>query len=55
MVSLEHMISILWEIANVHRGSVTCLYIDANYIQSGEVDEAVRVWDILQLENFSHD
>jgi WD40 repeat protein len=35
---------VLWEIANAHRGSVTCLYVDANYILSGGEDGAVRVW-----------
>ena len=35
---------VLWEIANAHRGSVTSLYCDANYILSGGEDGAVRVW-----------
>ena len=35
---------VLWEIANAHRGSVTTLYADANYILSGGEDGAVRVW-----------
>lgn len=35
---------ILWEVANAHRGSVTTLYADANYILSGGEDGAVRVW-----------
>ena len=33
-----------WEIANAHRGSVTSLYVDANYILSGGQDGAVRIW-----------
>jgi cilia- and flagella-associated protein 52 len=35
---------VLWEIANAHRGAVTSLYCDANYILSGGEDGAVRVW-----------
>jgi WD40 repeat protein len=35
---------VLWEIANAHRGSITSLYCDANYILSGGEDGAVRVW-----------
>ena len=35
---------VLWEIANAHRGSVTSLYVDANYILTGGEDGAVRVW-----------
>ena len=34
----------LWEIANAHRGSVTSVYADANYVLSGGEDGAVRVW-----------
>ena len=34
----------LWEIANAHRGAVTQVYCDANYILSGGEDGAVRVW-----------
>lgn len=30
--------------ANAHRGSVTSIYVDANYILSGGQDGAVRVW-----------
>ena len=30
--------------ANAHRGSVTSVYVDANYILSGGQDGAVRVW-----------
>lgn len=36
--------AIIWEIANAHRGSVTSVYADANYILSGGEDGAVRVW-----------
>jgi len=35
---------ILWEISSAHRGSITSLYADANYILSGGEDGAVRVW-----------
>jgi WD40 repeat protein len=35
---------ILWEVANAHRGSVTTIYCDANYVLSGGEDGAVRVW-----------
>jgi len=35
---------VLWEIANAHRGAVTCVYCDANYILSGGEEGAVRVW-----------
>jgi WD40 repeat protein len=35
---------VLFEIANAHRGAVTSLYCDANYILSGGEDGAVRVW-----------
>ena len=34
----------IWEIANAHRGAVTSVYCDANYILSGGEDGAVRVW-----------
>jgi len=30
--------------ANAHRGSVSSIYVDANYILSGGQDGAVRVW-----------
>lgn len=36
--------SIIWEVANAHRGAITSLYVDANYILSGGQDGAVRVW-----------
>ena len=35
---------VLWEISGAHRGSITSLYCDANYILSGGEDGAVRVW-----------
>ena len=35
---------VLWEIVGSHRGAVTSLYCDANYILSGGEDGAVRVW-----------
>jgi WD40 repeat protein len=34
----------LWNIANAHRGAVTALYADQNYLLSGGEDGAVRVW-----------
>jgi len=34
----------LWEMAGAHRGAVTTVYADANYILSGGQDGAVRVW-----------
>ena len=34
----------LWEIANAHRGAITAVYGDANYILTGGQDGAVRVW-----------
>ena len=34
----------MWEIANAHRGSVSSVYADANYILTGGEDGAVRVW-----------
>ena len=36
--------NVIWEVANAHRGSVTSIYCDANYILSGGQDGAVRVW-----------
>jgi WD40 repeat protein len=35
---------VMWEISGAHRGSVTSLYCDANYLLSGGEDGAVRVW-----------
>ena len=35
---------VVWDVANAHRGSVTALYVDANYIISGGQEGAVRVW-----------
>ena len=34
----------LWEVANAHRGAITKIYADANYILTGGQDGAVRVW-----------
>lgn len=34
----------IWEIANAHRGSITTVYADQNYILTGGEDGAVRVW-----------
>jgi WD40 repeat protein len=36
--------NIIWEVANAHRGAITAIYADANYILSGGSDGAVRVW-----------
>jgi WD40 repeat protein len=36
--------TMIWDIANAHRGSVTSIYVDANYILSGGQDGAVRIW-----------
>lgn len=36
--------TMLWEIAGAHRGAVTAVYADANYILTGGQDGAVRVW-----------
>lgn len=36
--------NIVWEVANAHRGSITAIYADANYILSGGEEGAVRVW-----------
>lgn len=35
---------VMWEVANAHRGAITSIYVDANYILSGGADGAVRVW-----------
>lgn len=41
---IQNQKSQLWEIANCHRGPVTAVYADANYILTGGQDGAVRVW-----------
>ena len=33
-----------WEIANAHKGAVSTVYADANYVLSGGEDALVRVW-----------
>ena len=47
-VSSEPLIELMetkyGKLANAHRGSVTAVYADANYILSGGQDGAVRVW-----------
>jgi len=35
----------LWEISQAHRGAVTAIYADQNYILTGGQDGAVRVWN----------
>lgn len=34
----------IWEVANAHRGAITSIYADSNYILTGGQDGAVRVW-----------
>jgi len=34
----------MWEVANAHRGAITSIYADSNYILTGGQDGAVRVW-----------
>lgn len=36
--------AIVWDVAQAHRGAVTAIYADANYILTGGQDGAVRVW-----------
>lgn len=36
--------NLLWHIASAHRGGVTSIYADENYILSGGDDGQVRVW-----------
>jgi WD40 repeat protein len=36
--------AMLWEIAGAHRGALTSVYADSNYILTGGQDGAVRVW-----------
>lgn len=33
-----------WEIPNAHRGFISSLYMDENYILSGSEDGTVRIW-----------
>lgn len=35
----------LWDISQAHRGAVTAIYADQNYILTGGQDGAVRVWN----------
>ena len=35
---------LIWEIANAHKGPVTAVYGDKNYILTGGFEGAVRVW-----------
>ena len=37
--------AMLWDVANAHRGAVTAIYADSNYILTGGQDGAVRVWN----------
>lgn len=36
--------AVVWEVPNAHRGGITALYIDQNYIISGGEDGIVRLW-----------
>jgi len=36
--------AMLWEIAGAHKGALTAIYADSNYILTGGQDGAVRVW-----------
>lgn len=36
--------SVLWELSGAHRGSVTSLYVNENYVLSGGQEGAVRIW-----------
>lgn len=36
--------SLRWEVPNAHKGAVTSLFINSNYILSGGEDGALRVW-----------
>jgi len=40
----------IWEIANAHRGSITTVHADANYILTGGAEGAVRVWSRAQRQ-----
>ena len=35
----------LWDVSQAHRGAVTAIYADQNYILTGGQDGAVRVWN----------
>ena len=35
---------LLWAIPNAHKGAITTVYADANYILSGGEDGPIRVW-----------
>ena len=35
----------VWDLANCHRGAVTAIYADQNYILTGGQDGAIRVWN----------
>jgi len=43
-ISKSNKAALKWEIVNAHRGAVTCIYVDENYILSGGEDALVRVW-----------
>ena len=35
----------LWDVSQAHRGAVTAIYADQNYILTGGQDGAVRIWN----------
>ena len=35
----------VWDLANAHRGAITAIYADQNYILTGGQDGAIRVWN----------
>lgn len=39
---MQHQVS--WEIVNAHKGSVTSMYVDHQYIITGGQDGQVRLW-----------
>ena len=51
----------LWEVTGAHRGTVTSVYADENYILTGGKDGAVRVWArtnrkmLIQFNNHTKD
>ena len=50
----------LWDISQAHRGAVTAIYADQNYILTGGQDGAVRIWNrqtrqlLIQFNGKSH-
>jgi WD40 repeat protein len=48
--------ALLWELAEVHKGGVSCLSVSHNqrFFMTGGVEGSVRVWDIKSRELVSH-